>query len=79
VHRVVAHSAVRVLPIDNGAYLGPPLPASPRPTRRICAHEVMVEAQLRDVAILLLIALLFVLTLQVLRLTRDQSDDGQQQ
>jgi hypothetical protein len=39
----------------------------------------MVEAQLRDVAILLLIALLFVLTLQVLRLTRDQSDDGQQQ
>lgn len=53
-----------------------PLPASPRPTRCICAHEVMVEAQLRDVAILLLLALLFVLTIEALRLTRDRTDDG---
>ena len=68
-------SALRVLPVDNGAYLGPPLPASPRPNRRICAHEVMVEAQLRDMAILLLIVLLFILTLQALRLTRGHGDD----
>jgi hypothetical protein len=38
-----------------------------------------VEAQLRDVAILLLIALLFVLTIEALRLTRDESDDRHQQ
>jgi hypothetical protein len=36
----------------------------------------MVEAQLRDVAILLLLALLFVLTIEALRLTRDRTDDG---
>jgi hypothetical protein len=37
-----------------------------------------VEAQLRDVAILLFIAFLFVLTLQVLRATRPPTDEGQQ-
>jgi hypothetical protein len=41
-------------------------------------HEVKVEAQLRDLAILLLIALLFVLTIQALRLTQDHTDDGRQ-
>jgi hypothetical protein len=35
----------------------------------------MVEAQLRDMAILLLIVLLFILTLQALRLTRGHGDD----
>jgi hypothetical protein len=64
-----------VLPVDNARYLVHPLPASPRPTR-ICAHEVMVEAQLRDMAILFLIVLLFVLTLEALRLTRGHGDDG---
>jgi hypothetical protein len=37
-----------------------------------------VEAQLLDVGILLFIALLFVLTLQVLRVTRPQTDDRRQ-
>jgi hypothetical protein len=64
-----------VLPIDNGGYVVHPLPASPRPIR-ICAPEVMVEAQLRDMAILFLIVLLFVLTLEALRLTRGHGDDG---
>ena len=36
----------------------------------------MVEAQLRDMAILFLIVLLFVLTLEALRLTRGHGDDG---
>jgi hypothetical protein len=36
----------------------------------------MVEAQLRDVAILLLIALLIFLTIEALRLTRHHGDDG---
>jgi hypothetical protein len=38
-----------------------------------------VETQLRDVAILLLIALLFVLTIQVLRITRPPPDESRQQ
>ena len=42
---------------------------------RICAHEVEpVESQLRDVAILLVIALLFVITLLALQLTRRPND-----
>ena len=48
----------------------------PRGQIRICAHEVMVEAQLRDMAILFLIVLLFVLTLEALRLTRGHGEDG---
>jgi hypothetical protein len=38
-----------------------------------------VETQLLDMAILLVIALLFVLTLQLLRATRPQADDRHQQ
>jgi hypothetical protein len=37
-----------------------------------------VETQLRDVAILLFIALLFVLTIQLLRVTRPHTDEHQQ-
>jgi hypothetical protein len=55
--------------------LGVRCPASPRLTASV-PHEVKVEAQLRDLAILLLIALLFVLTIQALRLTQDHTDDG---
>jgi hypothetical protein len=35
-----------------------------------------VDTQLRDVAVLLVIALLFLLTIQALRLTRPPADDG---
>jgi hypothetical protein len=38
-----------------------------------------VETQLLDMGILLFIALLFVLTLQLLRATRPQTDDRRQQ
>jgi hypothetical protein len=50
----------------------PRLGDAPVPTR------FGVESQLRDAAILLLIGLLLVLTMQVLRLTRSHRDDGHQ-
>ena len=42
------------------------------PKRSACPGEVPVETQLRDVAILMTIVLLFVLTIQVLWLTAER-------
>jgi hypothetical protein len=50
----------------------------PRPIDATVPTRCGVETQLRDVAILLIIALLFVLTLQLLRLTRPNTDERQQ-
>lgn len=44
-------------------------------TVQLCPWETSVETQLRDVAILAMIGLLFVLTLQVLSMTGARRDD----
>jgi hypothetical protein len=61
--------------LTTGRIFGVRLLPRPRGEQRICAHEVEpVESQLRDVAILLVIALLFVITLLALQLTRRPSN-----
>lgn len=65
------------LPIDTGdivANRSTRMPQRQHKTHR-ARWETPVEAQLRDVAFLMILALLFVLTLQILWLT---SDEGRQ-
>jgi len=45
------------------------------PRSRLCRGSCIVETQLRDIAILALIALLIVLTLQAMWLTSDRRRD----
>ena len=62
--------------LDNVAYRCRPSPRVPRePFRTVVPVGDAVETQLRDVAILAMIGLLLVLTLQVLWLTSGRRDE----
>lgn len=61
----------RPLHIDNGAYRGNP-PRCPAPESPQRARELIVDAPLRDLAVLATIALLFVAVVQVIVLAQQR-------